>query len=301
MPHRRDSASAPSRTRREFLNLAANAGVLPLLGVAGVARGGNETDRNHLDRFGGWTGKQFKATGFFRTEHDGTRWWLVTPEGNAFISFGVNHYHAGWWAQDYNRDHWVKTFGAKRPWDQAWQKGFRDAALADLRRLGLNTLGIHTDAPMLTEPPGKALFPYVKRYEPLVLSHYRKPTAEEIGESGPGFLMRVEGQEVTTRRHDPQSGYGEEKVLDLDVAAVRNLALVVAELDPAAMPVNLWAPVYTEVAIEVLDHRNSVQARRFAGLEPTTHGDLQESFDALVRTLVRLQDQVAAEGVAQAD
>lgn len=130
---------------------------------------------------------------------------------------------------------------------------------------------------------------------------HRKPTAEEIGESGPGFLMRVEGQEVTTRRHDPQSGYGQEKVLDLDVAAVRNLALVVAELDPAAMPVNLWAPVYTEVAIEVLDHRQSVQARRFAGLEPTAHGDLQESFDALVRTLVRLQDQVAAEGVAQAD
>ena len=39
---------------------------------------------------------------------------------------------------------------------------------------------------------------------------HRKPTAEEIGESGPGFLMRVEGQEVTTRRHDPQSGYGQE-------------------------------------------------------------------------------------------
>ena len=48
MPHRRDSASAPCRTRREFLNVAANAGVLPLLGVAGVARGGNEPDRNHL-------------------------------------------------------------------------------------------------------------------------------------------------------------------------------------------------------------------------------------------------------------
>jgi len=41
----------------------------------------------------------------FRTEHDGERWWLVTPEGNAFISFGVNHYHAGWWAQDYKHRH----------------------------------------------------------------------------------------------------------------------------------------------------------------------------------------------------
>jgi hypothetical protein len=133
---------------------------------------------NDLDRYGGWKGKQFKATGFFRTEHDGKRWWLVTPEGNAFISLGVNHYHAGWWAQDYNRDHWVKAFGATRPWDQAWNDGFRDGALGDLRRLGLNTLGIHTNAPMLTEPPGQALFPYVAPYEPLLLSHYLSPKPE---------------------------------------------------------------------------------------------------------------------------
>ena len=88
-------------------------------------------------------------------------------------------------------------------------------------------------------------------------------------------------------------------MLELEAPAVRNLALVLAGFDPERMPVNLWAPVYTEVAIEVLDHRNSVQARRFAGLEPTTHGICSESFDALVRTLVRLQDQVAAEGRAR--
>ena len=43
-----------------------------------------------LDRFGGWKGKKFEATGFFRTEKD-DRWWLVTPDGNAFLSFGINH------------------------------------------------------------------------------------------------------------------------------------------------------------------------------------------------------------------
>ena len=128
-----------------------------------------------------------------------------------------------------------------------------------------------------------------------------KPTAGEIEESGPGFLLRLEGRRVTTRRHDPRSGYGQEIALDLDASVVRNLALVLADLDPAGMPVNLWAPVYTEVAIEVLNHRKSVQARRFAGLEPTTHGDLQKDFDAVVQTLRRLQDQVAAEGVTQVD
>jgi hypothetical protein len=45
---------------------------------------------NELSRYGGWEAKRFKATGFFRTEHDGRRWWLVDPEGYAFLSTGVD-------------------------------------------------------------------------------------------------------------------------------------------------------------------------------------------------------------------
>lgn len=41
-------------------------------------------------RYGGWKAKQFEATGFFRTEHDGQRWWLVDPEGFAFLSMGMD-------------------------------------------------------------------------------------------------------------------------------------------------------------------------------------------------------------------
>ncbi len=63
-----------------------------------------------LDRFGGWVGKKFEATGFFRVEKD-ERWWLVTPEGNAFLSFGINHLHPEFWRQDYNREAWKKRLG----------------------------------------------------------------------------------------------------------------------------------------------------------------------------------------------
>ena len=59
------------------------------------------------DIYGGFKNINFKATGFFRTEFDGKRWWLVTPRGNAFITFGVNHYHATWWAQAHNKDYWL--------------------------------------------------------------------------------------------------------------------------------------------------------------------------------------------------
>ena len=41
------------------------------------------------DSYGGWTKLQGKKTGFFHTEQIGGRWWLVTPEGNAFYSKGV--------------------------------------------------------------------------------------------------------------------------------------------------------------------------------------------------------------------
>jgi hypothetical protein len=40
-------------------------------------------------RFGGWKKKSFGARGFFYTHHDGTRWWLVDPDGYAFVSAGV--------------------------------------------------------------------------------------------------------------------------------------------------------------------------------------------------------------------
>jgi hypothetical protein len=41
-------------------------------------------------------------------------------------------------------------------------------------------------------------------------------------------------------------GYGREIALELEASEVRNLALVLADFDPERMPLNLWAPVYTE-------------------------------------------------------
>jgi hypothetical protein len=44
-----------------------------------------------LDRFGGWAaGPALRATGWFRTEKVGGKWWLVTPEGRLFFSLGMD-------------------------------------------------------------------------------------------------------------------------------------------------------------------------------------------------------------------
>ncbi|MBI2425805.1 MAG: beta-galactosidase [Candidatus Hydrogenedentes bacterium] len=48
------------------------------------------------DAFGGWTaGPKLEATGWFRTEKHGGKWWLVTPEGRLFFSFGVDCVNTG--------------------------------------------------------------------------------------------------------------------------------------------------------------------------------------------------------------
>ncbi|MDF2543608.1 MAG: hypothetical protein K0S47_3326 [Herbinix sp.] len=42
------------------------------------------------DQYGGWLKKPMTRTGWFHTEYDGNRWWLVDPEGNAFVSAGLD-------------------------------------------------------------------------------------------------------------------------------------------------------------------------------------------------------------------
>lgn len=47
--------------------------------------------QNNRDLYGGWKKIQFESTGFFQVSVRDGNWWLVTPQGNAFISKGVNH------------------------------------------------------------------------------------------------------------------------------------------------------------------------------------------------------------------
>ncbi len=48
-----------------------------------------------FDQYGGWKKIKGQATGYFHAEEINGRWWLVTPEGNAFIAAGVNSINYG--------------------------------------------------------------------------------------------------------------------------------------------------------------------------------------------------------------
>jgi hypothetical protein len=53
-------------------------------------KAGNAALPDDWSKYGGWKQKIFKATGFFRTQNDGKRWWFVDPEGYAFLSAGID-------------------------------------------------------------------------------------------------------------------------------------------------------------------------------------------------------------------
>lgn len=48
-----------------------------------------------VDKYGGELSSKAKATGFFRTEKIGNRWWIITPEGHYFVTTAVNSVRMG--------------------------------------------------------------------------------------------------------------------------------------------------------------------------------------------------------------
>jgi len=123
-----------------------------------------------LDRFGGWKGRQFRATGFFRVEK-GDRWWLVTPEGNAFLSFGINHLHTNLWAQSYNRETWQKRLGLSELKGPDFRLALRNWFMRERSHYGFNTLGVHTSLPALNTP--EPFMPYMLPIHFVDIPHWK--------------------------------------------------------------------------------------------------------------------------------
>lgn len=70
--------------------LAMAAGFLMIAASAASSVMATDTAR---DPYGGWKEIQGKKTGFFHTEKIAGKWWIISPEGNGFLSKGVNSVH----------------------------------------------------------------------------------------------------------------------------------------------------------------------------------------------------------------
>ena len=143
----------------------------------GFASNSRAMDAAARDKFGGWTGKNFKATGFFRLEKD-ERWWLVTPEGNAFLSFGINHIHPNFWRCEHNRDAWQKILGVENIMDHSqFLPALREWVLRTCPKYGFNTISVHNATEVLNNPgPG---LPYMQPYRVISIPHWHKVIPDE--------------------------------------------------------------------------------------------------------------------------
>jgi hypothetical protein len=135
----------------------------------------NQNNGSLFDPYGGWKKRSFKATGFFRVEKD-DRWWFVTPDGNAFLSFGINHIHPGWWNQPYNKAAWKRTLGVSELQGPEFDKALRNWFKESRHLFGINTLGVHNDLGVLNQP---AFMPYVQPIEFVDIAHWKTPVPDE--------------------------------------------------------------------------------------------------------------------------
>jgi len=96
------------------------------------------TQAESYDRFEGRDTPHFAPGTSFRVEREGPRWWFVTPEGGAFLSFGVNH--ISWQGDQIQhtdtrpyRDAVLAKYGTPEKWVEA--------ACDRLRQWHFNTIG----------------------------------------------------------------------------------------------------------------------------------------------------------------
>ncbi|MEO1214520.1 MAG: hypothetical protein AAFY45_13400 [Bacteroidota bacterium] len=158
--------------RKEFLKLS---GVASLsLGLSARPFSLPATIENKKDKYGGWIGKKFEATGFFRVEK-ADRWWMVSPEGNAFLSFGVNHFHAGWWKAAYNREAWMKLMRIEDL--EAFDPNLRLWFFETCKTYGFNSIGVHSSLNVLNQP--QPAMPYVQPIQFIDISHWKNSIKDE--------------------------------------------------------------------------------------------------------------------------
>lgn len=162
--------------RRESIKFA-----LPTALLAGGAFApfisGRADPTSELDRFGGWKERKFEATGFFRTEKT-DRWWLVTPDGYAFLSFGINHLYPDLFRQKFNEAAWRKYLGIEdlNDWS-SFQSALRKWFLRTCDEYGFNTVGVHNALSITNRP--EAVKPYLQPIRFIDVPHWKKTIPAE--------------------------------------------------------------------------------------------------------------------------
>ncbi len=90
-----------------------------------------------ISPYGGDTSRKFEATGFFRLEKADSSWWMVDPDGYAFITIGLNHTDETNLKYEHNIDIWREKYGSRENWIKGLTK--------EMKEWGFNTIGWTSD------------------------------------------------------------------------------------------------------------------------------------------------------------
>lgn len=130
-----------------------------------------------LDHFGGYTKIKGKKTGFFHLENINDRWWFTTPEGNAFLSLGLNHIEPGVLLYKENKAHWLKKFELGEDYSkEEFNARFQGKVKDDLGLYGFNLLGGHSSSRYYQS----SFIPYIERIPFSNICHWQTPEASDF-------------------------------------------------------------------------------------------------------------------------
>ncbi|MGQ9608616.1 MAG: heparinase II/III domain-containing protein [bacterium] len=112
-------------------------GFIVLVAIIGICSFG-EASMDKYNKYGGWNELKTSKSGFFRVEKIEGVWWIIDPEGYAFVSKGVNHIS---WSADHAPSLGYSPYGkiTKEKYGNAdkWAK----ASIGRLRNWNFNTVG----------------------------------------------------------------------------------------------------------------------------------------------------------------
>ena len=198
------------------------------------------------DQYGGWKAVSYEATGFFRTQKVGDRWWIIDPEGHPYIFKGVTAFSVG---------HSERQQNALKE-RYSTMEGWADAEMEHLRQLGFNGLGAwsavaavrKSPRPMpytvIVSPMGRYHGQHLRKYGGKYLQHgwqnYRFDLAMVFD---PEFDKYVEQEvaKVAAYKDDPWLiGYFTDNEIPwVNDALDRHLTLL-AHDEPAYLAVRKW-------------------------------------------------------------
>ena len=219
-----------------------------------------------LSRYGGWKGKKVNATGFFRVEKIGDRWWGVDPEGYLYYNVALNSISMG--GSERNKEALKTKFGTPETWIYA--------TINMLQENGFSCAGSWSDHKSVIEANRRSDKPFAYTINLNFMSNYGKErggTFQQPGHTGyPGDAIFVfdpgwesfcdrHAKQATAYMNDPNLfGYFSDNEMPFRFKSLDNF-LKLPENDPGRMAAEKWLIAKGVKKEEISDsHREAFMA-----------------------------------------